>query len=252
MSKPVKERIAFEVIMILLMLALFCLITHLWPLVFLIIPGILIAALRLLFVSAKKNEDPPEAIIVPPEPARPESEQDVIRIAFGILQRRITEQVISRYPSARWIWENPNAMECFANSLPLTILLNSAGGFRRAAVQVGNLQFCGLLYETADTDNPDESPPDADADGDTEYEDEPESDEKVDYALIAFQWVEANLLDLNNRCNDGIAEGLTMLLISPSELPHPDSWTEVCAALTRNGFAEAIAGEDGISVSLPE
>lgn len=252
MGKPAKERIAFEVIMILLMLALFCVITRIWPLLFLVIPGVLIAAIRLLFMRVKRNEDTPEAINVPPEPARPESEQDVVRIAFGILQRRITEQVIARYPSARWIWELPNALECFANGLPLTILLNSAGGFRRAAVQVRNLQFCGLLYETTCVDEADELLPDTGTDGDNELEDEPEIDETVDYALIAFGWVEANLLDLNNRCNDGIAEGLTMLIIPPSELPHPDSWAEVCAALTRNGFAEAIAGEDGISVSLPE
>lgn len=252
MSKQSKERIAFEVIMILMMLALFCLITRLWPLLFLVVPGILIAAIRLLFVSAKKNDEPSAPISAPPEPQRPETEQDVIRIAFGILQRRITEQVISRYPSARWIWDVPNAIERFSKSESLTILLNSAGGFRRAAIQVSNLQFCGVIYDTTDTGRPDEPPPEADADGDPGYEGEPESDEQVDYALIAFQWVEANLLTLNNRCNDSIAEGLTTLLIPAGELPHPDSWTEVCAVLTCNGFREAVAQENGIRVSLPE
>ena len=252
MGKGFKERVAFEVLIILGALLLFCLIVRLWPLVFLVIPGILIAALRLLFASAKKKTDAPEPAVTLPEPPRHETEQDVIRIAFGILQRRITEQVTSRYPSARWVWEVPNAMERLADDLPLTILLNRAGGFRKATVQVHSLQFRSLAYETVETGKPDEPPPEADADGDPGYEGEPESEGKIDYALIAFQWVEANLLALNNRCNDTIAEGHTTMLIPAHDLPHPDSWAEVCDELTRNGFAEADIQADGISVAIPE
>ena len=252
MGKTTKEHIAFEVIMILLMLALFCLITRLWPLLFLVVPGILIVALRLLFVSMKKDTVEVTPNSAPPEPSRPNTEQDVIRIAFGVLQRRITEYVLSRYPSARWVWEIPNAIERFVNNQPLTILLNSAGGFRKALVQVNNLQFCGLLYETANLANPEEPPFETDADGDTGYEDASEPDEKVNYALIAFQWVEANLLALNNRCNDAVAKNQVTLLIPASDLPHPDAWDEVCEALIRNGFTEAVVQTDGISTTLPE
>jgi hypothetical protein len=140
----------------------------------------------------------------------------------------------------------------FAESLPLTILLNRAGGFRRAVVKTHNLQFCGLVYETAGTGRPDEPPPETDMDGDTGCEDVTDPEEPVDYALIAFQWVEGNLLGLNNRCNDAIAENRTTLLIPARDLPHPDSWAEICDELTRNGFAEADATADGITVSLPQ
>lgn len=251
MGKGFKERIAFEVLMILGALALFCLITRLWPLLFLVVPGILIAAIRMLALSAKKKPDMPIPATIP-QPPRPDTEQDVIRIAFGILQRRITEQIISRYPSARWVWEIPNAIERFAGDLPLMILLNRAGGFRRATVQVRSLQFCDLVYENAEPDRSDEPLRDPDVDDDAENEDAPAADEPVDYALIAFQWVEANLLSLNSRCNDVIADGLTGLLISASDLPHPDSWAEVCVELTRNGFADASVQEDGIRVELPK
>ena len=251
MGKGFKERIAFEVLMILGMLALFCFITRLWPLLFLVIPGILVAALRMLTLSAKKKPEAPAPTAIP-QPPRPGTEQDVVRIAFGILQRRITEQIISRYPSARWVWEIPNAIERFAEDLPLTILLSRAGGFRKAAVQVRSLQFCGLLYETAETDRSDESSPETDSDEACGDEDEPTADETVDYALIAFQWVEANLLLLNSRCNDVIAEGLTDMLIPVYDLPHPDSWAEVCEELTRNGFTEASVRDDGIRVELPK
>jgi hypothetical protein len=250
MNKGFKERITFEVLMILTALALFCLVTRLWPLVFLVIPGILIAALRLLFLSAKKKTDVPVSAAAPPEPPRPDTEQDVIRIAFGILQRRVAEQVASRYPAARWVWAVPNAAECFARNLPLTILLSRAGGFGKAAVQVHNLQFQDLVYETAEPGKPDEPPPDADTDGGGE--DAPEADETVDYALIAFQWAEANLLNLNSRCNDAIAEGETTLLIQAHDLPHPDSWPEICAELTRGGFTDACARENGILVTIPK
>lgn len=252
MGKGFKERIAFEALMILVALALFCLITRLWPLVFLVIPGILIAALRMIFLSGKKKTDGPIPPITLPEPPRHDNEQDVIRIAFGILQRRVTEQVTSRYPSARWVWELPGTMERFATDLPLTILLNRAGGFRKAVVRVRGLQYQCLVYEATDTGRPDEPPPELDDDGDPGDAGESMADETVDYALIAFQWVEANLLDLNNRCNDAIAEGQTAFLIPARDLPHPDSWPEVCVELTRNGFTEAVTQEDGIEVALPK
>lgn len=252
MGRNSKERIVFEVLMILGMLALFCLITRLWPLLFLVIPGILIAALRLLSVSAKKKMDDQAPAPAPPEPRRPDTEQDIIRIAFGVLQRRVTEQVTSRYPAARWVWEFPNAMERFTEDLPLTIILNRAGGFRRAMVKTHNLQFGGITYETAETGRPDEPPPEVDMDGDTGCEDAPDAGETVDYALIAFGWVESNLLILNNHCNDAIAENRTTMLIPISDLPHSDSWPQICEELIRNGFAEAAVQSDGIIVSLPE
>ena len=246
MGKSHKERIAFEVLMILLSLVLFCLITRLWPLLFLVIPGILIAALRMLAQSAKRKPDIPASADIP-QPPRPDTEQDVIRIAFGILQRRVTEQVVSRYPAARWVWEVPNAIERFTEGPQLTILLSRAGGFRRAIVQVNSLQFRSLVYETTELSKAEDY-----AEPDPGHEETSVPDEAVDYALIAFQWVESNLLLLNNRCNDLIAEGLRTMLIPACDLPHPDSWQEVCEELTRNGFAEASAQEGGIRVELPE
>jgi len=236
--------------MVLGALALFCMITRLWPLLFLVIPGIIITAIRLLFISAKKEISrvaPPEAFREPP---RQNTEQDVVRIAFGILQRRVTEQVTSRYPAARWIWETPNTIERFTEDMPLTIMLNRAGGFRKAAVHVYNLQFRSIVYETA-SGGSDEAQ-DSDFDGEPEHEETLHPDESVDYALVAFQWVEANLLALNNRCNDAIAKKEPFLLIHAHGLPHPDSWREICSELTRNGFNETIIQADGICVTIPK
>ncbi len=252
MPNGFKERIACEVLIILGVLLLLCLITRLWPLLFLVVLGIIIAALRLLSVTAGKQTDSTPPVIVPLTPARPDTEQDVVRIAFGILQRRITEQVVSRYPSAKWVWELPNSVERLAQGLPLTILLNSAGGFGKAVVQVQGLRFCGLSYESVGDEKT--AVPQGDDDGKSNPAPDgmADADGPVDYALIAFQWVEANMLALNDRCNSAIADGQETLLLPSCELPHADSWADICAELTRNGFAEAVIQPDGICVDLPK
>ena len=238
MNKNIKRRVAYEVLIILGVLVLLCSITRLWPLLFLVIPGILIAAFKLLFLSAKKNTDNP-APAVPSAPPHHDTEQDVIRIAFGILQRRVTEQVTSRYPNARWIWEGPNAMERFAEGLPLTIMLNRAGGFKKATVQIHNLQFRGLLYGTTKSEE------------DSEDNDSVSEAENTDYSVLAFEWTDANMLTLITRGNESLARGDTTMLIPDQDLPPHDSWPDICEELTRSGFTEAVIGEDGILVTLP-
>jgi len=252
MGKSKKDQIAFDALMIMLALAVLTFITSLWPLLLLIILGIFIAALRLLFRALQKKKAPDQEVPVfkPEPPRRPSTEGDVVALAFGILVRRVTEQVIERHPNARWVWSEPNAMDRFGQSLPLTILLNRAGGFRTASVLTQNLRFMSLTFETVTPDTPDEPPPDMDIDhGGEEFQGR---DGPADYTLIAFEWVEARLLELNNRCNDAIAERMTTLLIPASDLPHPDSWPEVCAELTRNGFDGAVVREGGIEVTLPQ
>jgi hypothetical protein len=252
MKEGLTRRIAYEIIAILMILLLFCLITRLWLLVFLVIPCILIAALRMLYLSAKKKTEDSIPPPITPEPLRPETEQDILRVAYGVLQRRITENVTSRYPSARWVWGEPNTMERLLDNLPVTIMLNRAGGYVRAEVQIHNLQFRGLVYKTIESVLPDEPPPEFDADGDTGLEDIPEVESSIDYTLIAYQWTEANLLGLNVQCNDAIAEEQTTMLISASNLPHSDSWQSVCEELMHNGFSEAFITEAGISITLPK
>lgn len=248
MNKNIKSRVAFEVLVILGALLLLCYITRLWPLLFLVIPGILIAAIRLLFYSVHKNEDvtPPPAA-ASPDPPRQDTEQDVTRMAFGILQRRVTDQVTASYPDARWVWEAPNAMERFADGLPLNILLNRAGGFQKAAVQIHNLRFNGLLYETV------EDLDETGSDSDEENDSDPDVDtDHTDYSALAFEWVDANMLALNTRCNESLAHGETTLLIPAHDLPQANSWPDICAELKRGGFASADTGEDGILVTLPK
>ena len=97
-NKEFKRRIAYEVLVILGTLALLLFICRLWPILLLVILGIFIAALRLLFLSAKRVEKiPPLLPAVQEEP----TEQDIQNVTFGAVQKRITELVAADFPQAR-------------------------------------------------------------------------------------------------------------------------------------------------------
>lgn len=272
MDHEKKRRIAYEVLVLLGVLVLLTFVVRLWPILLLVMLAIIVCALRLLFLKAKTVEVIAPAT-PPPEPpphalsgSRSEhlgldTEISLVQKAFGLLQRRITEQVELQYPGARWIWGIPNAIERFKNNEPLIVLLNGAGGYQKAQVQVHNLLFKGLYYRTAPTQPiPPMTPaeqrerdidlPDDDDETDGEVEDIPPDDVPINYGRLAFEWVDANMMDLGAKYNEAIAAGLPEMLIPSEDLPHPDSWTDVCEELKRNGFSVADFCEDGIRVNI--
>ena len=72
----------------------------------------------------------------------------------------------------------------------------------------------------------------------------------MDYGLLAFEWVEANLQTLNVQCNEVIGCGKDSFRIPASQLPHGDSWPLICKELLRNGFSAAEPVADGIQVQI--
>jgi hypothetical protein len=174
----------------------------------------------------------PQPTCQPPPPIpRPETEADLLRRAFGLIQRRITEHLAGYYPDARWVWETPNPQAHIAEGEPVHILLNRAGGYQRAEVRIHQLQFRGLKFCTLE--QPEEPLP-------------PEPD-NTDFSFLAYEWVEAHLA-LLNEC----IEGKTELHLEADELPDPASWPEICAELMRNGFGEAVVTATGITLKIPE
>jgi hypothetical protein len=238
------------------MLAALCLlvfVTRLWPVLLLFILGIFVCAIVLLFRSFPKNggsEPSAPAAPIASEPP-PSTERDIDALAYGILQRRISERVRERYPEAFWVWSVPDAPDRFARGLPLAIVLSRAGGHKKVVVQTLNLRFEGLVYETSDPDGSDEAIKNGKEDRveDNDAGDPPGG--AVDYGLLAFEWVEANLLNLNNRANELPAKNETKLLIEERDLPHRDSWRDICAELTRNGFLDAVTEQGGILATPP-
>ena len=146
-NKEFKRHIAYEVLTILGTLALLLFVCRLWPILLLVILGIFIAAMRLLFLSARKVENiPPLLPAARPEP----TDQDIRDMAFGSMQRRITELVTADFPNARWVWKTPNAIRNIATGNEVRILLNHAGGYREAIVVIRGLQVCSLTYPHAE------------------------------------------------------------------------------------------------------
>ena len=243
-KKDQKRHMAYEALVLLGMLALLTFICRLWLILLLIILGIFAAMIRLLFLSSRKIE-----VIVPlpllPEPVKEATEKDVQVLAYSVILRRVTELVLSEYPEARWVWEAPNAEKLIQESQEVFILLNRAGGYRRAKVVIRNLQVVGIEYNPQVEENavlePEDNAP--------EPEEEPEVQ---NYELLAFEWADAHIFELNARCNEAIGENLSELILLAEELPVRESWADICRELIRAGLTDVQCVSEGIKINLTQ
>ncbi len=242
------RKMTYEAITILGVLALLTFICRLWPLLLLVILCLIGAAIRLLFLKAKSTSEVAPTRPAEPEPSRPATEKDVKDLAFSIILTRITEAVKTDFPNAKWVWEKPNAKSLVLSGDEAFIILSGAGGYRRAKVVIENLQFVSLAYVTAP-----EKATDADTDAtDNEEmtEESGESDVPVNYDLMAFEWTEAHIIDLNEKCNEAIGQGKDSLVISAEELPAPESWDAICSELVRAGLENIEKVPEGIKIKF--
>lgn len=237
-----KGRIAADILILLGMLALLSAICRLWPILLLMILGIFVAALRVLCNRPEKIE-----VLTPvpllPEPKPSMTIKDLEQMAYSMMQTQITELVARDYPEARWVWETPDAMQEIMAGGEVFILLNRAGGYRRAKVLYRNLQVAGINYHPGEETEPVFSEP-AGEDG---LDEEPKEN---NYELLAFEWSEAHILELNERCNAAIGQGKNEILILMEELPSPESWPDICRELERAGLDRVKIVTDGISIIL--
>ncbi len=245
MKKDWKRHIAYEALVILGMLALLTFVCRLWPILLLIILGIFIAAIRLLFLSSMRVEVI-EPLPVPqlPEPVREPTEADVKSLAYSVILRRVTELVCTEHPEARWVWEAANAKQRIENGEEVFILLNRAGGYRRAKVVIQNLQVQRIDFA-----------PKADEDPVPEPDEEESNDTgpgEENYELVAFEWVEAHIFELNARCNEAIGEGMRDIILTADELPAKKSWPDICKELSRAGLEEVQCIPEGIKINLTQ
>jgi hypothetical protein len=238
MKDDFKRRMAHEAIIFCGILILLFIVLRLWPLVFLAIIVLFICVIRMLFLRAKPVVLEP--LPTQTEPEKSDTEPDILRRAFGLIQRRITEQLTGFYPDARWVWAKPNPIADIAEGNPVFILLNRAGGFKKAEVVICRLQFKTIRFETID------AVPLSETESEAEGETEPV---QTNYGLLAFEWVEENSLALNRLCNDAIASGTADFLIPSEDLSVRESWQDICDELVRGGFATATVTSDGIRIS---
>ena len=244
MNKDFVRRMTHEALIILGVLAFFTFMFRLWPLLILVIFCILFGAVRLMFLKAKASTAQ-QAEEVKEEPSRAPNEKDVRDLAYSVILTRISELVSSEYPTAKWVWEKPNSRKLIEDGENVCIILSGAGGYRRAKVKIQNLQVVSLEYLTAKLP---ESVDDAD-----EEEDDTESDPvPVNYELLAFEWAEAHVIELNDRCNEAIGQGKTELILMSEELPTSESWDKICTELKRAGLEDVEVIPDGIKINLQQ
>jgi len=191
---------------------------------------------------AEKKAAKEQAVPAPSEsePATAPTTQALESLAYSVMCQKVNALVLKDRPGARWVWETPDTWSRLCRGDRLFILLNRAGGYRRAQVIVQNLQVTGLVYESATgkEDELDESP-------------EPAADEVPDnYELLAFQWVDAHQSDLSARCSEARQQNLTELTLTENELPVPESWQEICKQLASVGYTETRCLAEGIKIIL--
>lgn len=218
------------------LLLLACYVCRFWPmLIFVIIYGI--ASIVYALVKDRKQKKAPPVTTLP-EPIPAATEQDVLTLAYSLICQRVTALVTADYPSARWVWESPNARQLIQEGYDVFILLNRAGGYGRAQVIIQNLQVTGLRYGAVPAPAPAENTPPV----------EPENPADSDYSLLAFQWVDAHSPELTARYDKARQNGLSYLLVPETELPIAQSWQDICTELARAGFRASVLAE-GIKIT---
>lgn len=241
-NKGHSNNLLHEALVFLIVVMVLVYICRLWPLLLLGILCIFAAVIAIIIRSFKENTDvEPEKPKQPPV-IKPVSENDVRRLAYGVILRRITELLLEDFPDARWVWEEPNTMRRIEEDKEIYILLNRAGGHRRAKVIIRNLSVIRLEYG-----NVSRIPCPEDVQIDEPNEDEDMTD---NYEVIAFEWVEAHIIELNERCNEAIGEGLKELLLKADELPVTESWPDICRELQRADISEVKCIPEGIKINL--
>ncbi len=250
-----KRNTAYNVLILLGVIALLCYITRVWPILLLALIGAIVAAVRLVYRYAEPDYTT-VIIAAPPSPAQP-TERELVRMAFGIIQRRVTEELLIDYPNARWVWENPNAMHAIEENGCMTILLSRAAGYKRAWVYVCGLRFIKLSYEEpaaepSGTEQPQEKQSHDVNDEAVEAPDDDVTAEPTNYDLLAYSWVEDHMPELIELTGEAIAEMRTTVHIPSSILPERESWDAICRQLTQHDFPGAEIAEDGIMAITPE
>lgn len=252
-EKNRQRHLTYEALVILGQFALLTYITRLWPILLIILLGMFIAMIRLLVLSMKSVEPVPPLLSLP-APAKVPTQADMQGMAYELIQKRITQILLSRYPQVRWVWENPKAKEDIMAGNTVYVLLNKAGGYRRGRVVIQQLQVIDVVLEPEATNSNAPVQPSAPepapaivSSTETEEDDCPE-----DFGLIAFQWVESHILELNAQCNEAIGEGLMEYLIPEDSLPVSESWEAICQELIRNEFRSAQCCDEGILIEFEQ
>ena len=159
---------------------------------------------------------------------------------------QITNKIWEVYPESKWVWAQSDTRQRINAGEEVFILLNRAGGYRRAKVcivgeTVDSVEFLmpksdiSEAIEAIETDTGSQAAPIIE-----------------NYELLAFEWVDAHILELNERCNEAIGQGHTEMLLTADELPLAASWPNICEELRRAEFSDVECVSEGIKINLSQ
>lgn len=232
-----------EAIIFFLLTILFSFMCRLWFITFFAVIGLLTAGIWRLVLIFKKAPSV-EPISKPTENPITETHDDW----YSVILRKISELVQNEYPNAKWVWQKPNAMKRIQNGEELSIILNSAGGYRRAMVVMEDFKVVGLEYcEQANETDSDEVDEETDTSDSTPHRKEKKGE---NFDLLAYEWVQENIMSLNERCNEAVGQGLQEIFLAAEELPVKESWRNICAELIREEIKDVECMPDGIKIKL--
>ncbi len=203
---------------------------------------LLIAAI--IYLNSLKDADKtqPKDLSGPLETMKPESIPGAPSI-----DEQVTEQVLAVYPNAKWVWAQSDTERRNASGEDVFIILNSSGGYRRAKVSISGNTVLSLDFFQSSSgriDKKDEL--------DSDMSDSEAEQVATDYGLIAFEWTDAHILELNERCNEAIGRGETELLLTAEELPLQESWPSICNELQRSGLEDVECEPTGIKIKFKQ
>ena len=203
--------------------------------------GVLVTSVMLWYVKVCEHRKPKETEPLFALP-KPKTQKDIQNEKFSLIQQQISEAVSAEYPLAKWVWEAPNTRKKIEEGEPVYILLNRAGGYCRAEVKYQGFTVTKVIFMSVPdkrTDTPTDTPT-------------PDTPKTENYQLVAFEWVEENALELNNRINEAIGRDEQEMLIKVEELTVKESWSDVCSELKSAGIDNAEIVSDGITVKFTQ
>ena len=165
--------------------------------------------------------------------------------SYIVIMKKVTELVRLDYPQAKWIWKNPNAKKSIQMGEEVYIILNQAAGYKQAKVVIENNLVCGLdftIQQSCKTDS-DKNDVSVDAELNTGVVAE-------NYELLAYEWVQDNIMLLNERLNESVGQGKTELFLASEELPVKESWENIVLELEKEGIKDVECIPEGIKIKL--
>ena len=165
--------------------------------------------------------------------------------SYIVIIKKVTELVHLDYPQAKWIWKNPNAKKSIQLGEEVFIILNQAAGYKQAKVIIENNQVCGLDFTIQQNCNTDSDKNEISVDA------EPNNGVVAEnYELLAYEWVQDNIMLLNERLNESVGQGKTELFLASEELPIKESWQNIVVELEKEGIKDVECIPEGIKIKL--